>query len=326
MKVMVTGANGFVGSHLVEELLSRGHQVAGLVRRTSNLRWLEGLGVDLVYGEVTEPASLVAPVRGAQIVYHLAAVTQARNHEIYYQVNHQGTVNLLEACVRHNPGMKKLVLVSSLAAAGPSPEGRLLQETDECRPVSDYGRSKLLSEEAAAEYQERLPITVVRPPVVYGPRDKDLLPYFRILKKHLRPLLGFSDRLLSICHIRDVVQGIILAGESGEAAGQIYFISGNRDYSWDKLSQIMADAMDVRTLTVRVPPIAVHLAAFFAELFAPLSREAPVLDRRKAQEMSQQYWTCDWSKAKDELGYRPFVSLEEGMRETVEWYREVEWL
>jgi dihydroflavonol-4-reductase len=326
MKVLVTGANGFVGSHLVEELLFRGHQVTGLVRRTSNLRWLEGLESNLIYGEVTDDDSLVEAVRGAEVVYHLAAVTKARRRERYYRVNHQGTVNLLEACAQHNPDVKKFVLVSSLAAAGPSPEGRLLREQDSPQPVSDYGCSKLMAEQAVAEYEGRLPVTVVRPPAIYGPRDVDFLAYFRILKRHLRPLLGFEERSLSICHVKDLVQGAILAGESAQSSGQMYFISGDRDCTWDELSGIMAAAMGVRTLKVRVPLFAVHLAALFAELFAPFSREAPVLDRRKAREMSQRCWTCDASKAGAELGYQPSVSLEEGIRETVEWYRGMGWL
>lgn len=325
MRVLVTGANGFLGSHLVEELLSRGQQVRGLVRRTSDLRWLEGLDLELAYGEVTDPASLPAAVREAQIVYHLAGVTKARSQPDYDRVNHQGTVNLLEACRQHHPGLEKFVLVSSLAAAGPSAEGRLLRETDLCRPVSDYGRSKLLAEQAAALFMDRLPITVVRPPAIYGPRDKDFLVYFGMLRRHLRPLLGWGERRLSICHVRDAAVGIILAGQSPRSAGQIYFISG-QETTWDELTRIMTAALKVRTLTVRVPLFAVHLAAFWAEMFAPLMREAPVLDRRKAREMSQRCWTCDWSKARDELGYRPSVPLLEGIRETVEWYREAGWL
>lgn len=326
MKVLVTGANGFVGSHLVEELLARGHSVRGLVRRTSDLRWLEGSDVDLAYGEVTDPTSLADPVKGVSIVYHVAGATKARQKESYYRVNHQGTVNLLGACVQHNPDVEKFVLVSSQAAAGPSDRGRLLTEADECRPVSDYGRSKLLAEQAVVAFADRFPVTVLRPPAVYGPRDVDFLAYFRILKKHLRPLLGFRERRLSICHVRDVIAGTILAGESERSAGQIYFLSGDRDYTWDELSATMAEALGVRALKVHVPVFALHLLAIFAEMFARLFRDAPTLDRRKAREMSQQCWTCDWGRAREELGYEPQVSLAAGMRETVAWYREVGWL
>jgi dihydroflavonol-4-reductase len=325
MKVLVTGANGFLGSHLAEELLRRGHRVRGLVRRTSDLRWLKDLDLELVYGEVTDPATLDPAVRKVDVVYHVAGVTDARSGEIYLRVNHQGTVNLLEACARTEPGLSRFVLMSSQAAAGPSPEGRLLREEDPCRPVSEYGRSKLMAEQAASRFMDRWPIVIVRPPAIYGPRDVDFLTYFRILKRHLRPLLGFGERRLSICHVRDVVRGTILAGESGASAGQTYFISAG-ETSWDQLTRIMARAMGVQTVKVRVPLFALHALAALNEAFAPLRREAPVLDRRKAREMAAVCWTCDWSKAAEQLGYRPTVSLEEGIGETVAWYRQVGWL
>jgi len=326
MRILVTGANGFVGSHLVDELLRRGHQVRGLVRRTSDLRWLKGVDLDLAYGEVTDPASLSEAVRDVRMVYHVAGVTRARQRETYYQVNQQGTLNLLEACLRNAPSLDKFVLVSSLAAAGPSPEGRLLRETDPPEPVSDYGRSKLLGEQEAARFMDRLPVTVIRPPAIYGPRDVDFLAYLRILKKGLRPLLGWHERRLGICYVGDVVAGTILAGESDRSAGQIYFVSGDRDCSWEELSAAMAAAPGAWTVKIRIPLFALHTAAALAEMFTPLFREAPTLDRRRAREMSQQCWTCDWSKAADELGYEPAVKLEDGIRETVEWYREVGWI
>jgi nucleoside-diphosphate-sugar epimerase len=326
MLVLVTGANGFVGSHLVEELLRRGHRVRGLVRRTSDLRWLEGVDVELAYGEVTDAASLASAVENVHVIYHAAAVTKARRKETYYRINQGGTLNLLEAALKNCPGLKKFVLVSSLAAAGSSPEGRLLQEADPPEPVSDYGRSKLLAEQDAAGFMDRLPVTIVRPPAVYGPRDVDFLTYFRILKRHLRPLLGFRERRLSICHVRDVVAGTILAGRSDRSAGQIYFISGDGDHSWEELSAAMARALGVRTLKVRIPLFVLHALAALNEALAPLFRETPTLDRRKAREMSLPCWTCDWGKAAAELGYQPAVSLEEGLRETVEWYRQVGWL
>ena len=281
--------------------------------------------MELTYGEATDPATLPGAVRDIETVYHAAGVTRARRPEAYDQVNRQGTINLLEACAEHSPGLKKFVLISSQAAAGPGAENRLSRESDPCRPVSDYGQSKLMAEQAAAGFIDRLPVVIVRPPAIYGPRDRDFLIYFRILKRHLRPLLGFQERQLSICHVGDAVSGTILAGESERSAGQTYFISGG-ETTWDELTRIMAGTLGVRTLKLRVPLFALHALAALNEVFAPLFREAPALDRRKAREMAQQCWTCDWSKAAAELGYRPSVGLEEGIRETVQWYRRQGWL
>src|SRR6266508_2168624 len=146
-RALVTGGTGLVGSHLVEMLLQKGYAVTCLVRYPQRPHWLTGMNVDLVQGDCLNPESLVPAVRGASIVFHLAGLTKAMHARDYYLVNHIGTRNILEACARHNPAVGKFVLISSLAAAGPSPDGRPVRDTDVPRPVSDYGRSKLLAEE-----------------------------------------------------------------------------------------------------------------------------------------------------------------------------------
>ncbi len=203
-RVLVTGGTGLVGSHLVELLLRKGHAVTCLVRDPERLRWLGGMDVDLVQGDCSQPGSLVPAVRGASIVFHLAGLTKAIHARDYYRVNHLGTRNILEACARHNPGIEKFVLVSSHAAAGPSRDGRPVKETDVPGPVSDYGRSKLLAEEEALRYKNELPVVILRPSAVYGPRDADMYELFRWAARGLTLEIRGGERYFNLCYVEDL--------------------------------------------------------------------------------------------------------------------------
>ena len=183
MKVMVTGATGFVGSHLVEALCEKDVQVNVFTRKTSNDKWIADLPPDRYYGDMSDPESLRDALDGVETVFHLAGVTKAFDEKTYIRVNAEGTKHLLDACLSMQSPPKRIVIVSSLAAAGPSTRDRPKRESDPCRPVSPYGRSKQMAEEVAAYYTDKLSIVIVRPPAVYGPRDGDFLSSFKLIKK-----------------------------------------------------------------------------------------------------------------------------------------------
>ncbi len=166
MIALVTGANGFVGSHLVDLLLESGYQVRCLVRGTSDLRWLEGKNVELRHGGILDPSSLAGAVRGADYVFHVAGITRARRREDFLRVNGEGTRNLAEACAKHAPGVRKIVYCSSLAAGGPAPSSRPIDEESPAVPHSTYGRSKLEGEIALLRLADRLSYSIVRPPAI----------------------------------------------------------------------------------------------------------------------------------------------------------------
>ena len=173
MKTLVTGATGFIGSHLVEELLKGGHRVTCLVRKTSNLQWINGLNVRLIYGDCTIKESLLNAVADFDYIFHLAGLTKAANERDFFSANALGTENLVSAVIEKNPDTKRFVYLSSLAAAGPSCDGTPAKEAGEPKPVSAYGRSKLEGERIVMRHKNTIPVTVIRPPAVYGPRDKD---------------------------------------------------------------------------------------------------------------------------------------------------------
>jgi dihydroflavonol-4-reductase len=326
LKALVTGANGFVGSFLVEGLLSKGYQVICLVRKTSNLRWLSGLKVDYVYGDITQKESLKNALRNVNFVFHVAGLTKARSQEEYFKANCQGTKNLIEACVEDNLRVKRFVYISSQAAVGPGKDKQPLDETSPCSPITDYGKSKLEGEKIVLEYSSQLPVTIIRPPAVYGPRDTDILSFFKVANKGLKTLLGKGESYFSLCYIEDLIDGIILAAESPKATGQIYFIADDQIYSWREAFQIIAKVLDKKTMTIRIPKAFLYILAFFSENITKLLRKSSAVNIQKVREITQRYWLCDISKAKRELGFSPQYHLEEGAKKTVRWYKEKGWL
>ena len=213
MTTLVTGASGFIGSHLVEALLARGARVRVLLRKSSSREWLSGLQIESVIGDLFSPAPLREAVRDVDYIYHSAGVTKARTPAEYFKGNTLGTKNLLAAVREINPGLKRFVQISSQAAVGPSPSSTPIDETVVAHPITNYGRSKWAAEEECHAQASAFPITIVRPPVVFGPRDKDVFEFFRTVSRGLQPMVGFSDKQVSMVHVADLVRGFILAGE-----------------------------------------------------------------------------------------------------------------
>jgi dihydroflavonol-4-reductase len=325
-RVLVTGANGFVGSHLVESLLDKGYQVRCLVRKTSNLKWLSGLKVEYVYGDISERNSLNEAVANVDVIIHSAGLTKAKNREGYFKANAEGTRNLVEVCLERNPGLHRFIYISSQAASGPGEDERPKDEAAPCRPVSDYGGSKLEGEKIVSEYSSKLPVTIIRPPAVYGPRDTDMLGFFKVVKYGFRISFGKGESYISLVYVKDLVDGILLAAENTKAIGQTYFIADDRVYSWREAFNIIAGVMNKKTLPLRIPKSIVFFLAFLSESFYRLLGKTPAFNTQKTREITQRYWGLDVSKAKKELGFVPRFPLDKGTSETVKWYRENGWL
>ncbi|MCS7176628.1 MAG: NAD-dependent epimerase/dehydratase family protein [Candidatus Kapabacteria bacterium] len=328
MKALVTGATGFIGSHLVEALLRQGIEVRCIVRRQSNRRWLVGKPVEIVEASLTAPETLPPAVKGVDIVCHVAGVIAARSAAEFMRGNRDATVNLLQAVLRYAPSLQRFVFLSSLAAVGPARSlAEPVTETSPCQPITAYGKSKKAAEEAVLAAADRLPVTVIRPPAVYGPRDAATLPFFRAVRLGIAPLIGFQEKYLSLVYVEDLVRGILQAAASERAVGQVYFISSEEYYTWGQLTEAARVALGRRYVwRIRVPHAFILGVASIAEVAGWIMRRPPVFDLEKGWDMIQPYWICQPTKAAVELGYRQTVGLVEGMRKTVEWYREHGWL
>ncbi len=324
--VLVTGGTGLVGSHLVELLLQRGYAVTCLVRDPAHLRWLKGLDVRLIKGDCSLPGSLVSAVKDVSLVFHVAGLTKAKRAKEYYEVNHLGTRNILEACAHHNSGIRKFILVSSLAAAGPGCDGTPVKDTDRPRPVSDYGKSKLLAEEEAIRYKDRFPVVILRPSAVYGPRDADMFELFRWAAKGLWVELAGGDRFINPCFVKDLASALLLAAEKRTASGSIYFVAEDRQYSWPEFKEALLSSGGVTARTIRIPYWAAYVMGLVSEFGALFTSRPALTNRQKVREAVQRYWTCDLTKIETDLGFLAAFPLEQGLKITWEWYRKQGWI
>jgi len=317
-RALVTGANGFIGSHLVRELLRRGYEVVGLVRSTSDLRSLQGLPITLVIGDLREPATLDAPVRGVDYVFHLAAVVMGTSRDEFHDSNTQGTWNMLKATTRSGGGqLRRFLYVSSQAALGPSPTPAPLDETAELRPISWYGESKKAAEDHVRSFADRFPTTIVRLSSVYGEREREISQAFPVIERGLQPRIGVAEKATVFVYVADVVQGIIEAAESPQSVGQAYYLAHPRVWSQEDLVRTIGGAMGKPDgIRFPVPLVLFRVVAPLAEFIHQVTRQRPQLTRDKAHEMSQRYWVIDPSKAKRDFGWEAAHDLLAGMRPT----------
>ena len=321
---LVTGGTGFIGSHLVERLLGEGFRVRCLVRKTSSLAFLPREGVELALGDLSDAPSLRKAVAGEKWIFHLAGAVKAGSREGFFRVNAEGTRRLLLAAAEADPPPASFVYLSSLSAAGPSPDGRLLTEEDEPRPVSLYGESKLAAEREAAAFAGRFPVTVIRPPAVYGPREKEIYRFLAAVGLGLRISLSWEDRLFSLIHVADLVEAILLAARAPGKGLKTYFVCDGAVHRWDLSLRMVAEMLGRRTVPLRLPWSLLWALARSAGALFPASPPAFYMD--KIREMAQKCWLCSAEKARRELGFTPRFSLREGMAETIRWYRDNGWL
>jgi dihydroflavonol-4-reductase len=325
VRVLVTGATGFIGAHLAERLAARGDRVRALVRETSRTEGLSRLGVELARGALSDAASLDAAVDGCDLVVHLAGAIRARRKRDFHGVNGEGTRAVAGACARA-ARPPRLVYVSSLAAAGPASPGRPRREEDAPAPVSDYGRSKLAGEEGVRQVADRVEASIVRPPIVYGPRDPALIPpLVRMARTGLVVRAGLGEKRYSVVHVADLCQGILAVAERGRRVARtgpegVYFLDEGVEHAWDEIVLSVSAALGRRVRVVPIPEVASYVVAAAAMLAASVTGRLATLSFDKMRELRQRAWTCTSERARREVGYAPRIALAEGMREAVAWH------
>ena len=324
-KIFLTGATGLVGSFVAQKLLEQKHQVNCLIRITSNLKWIEGLPLQLLTGSLFEPQSFKDAVADSDYVLHVAGVTKAFDKTEYCRGNVETTKLLLDTICEVNTSLKRFLLVSSQAAVGPSPGANPIDETYACHPLTDYGISKMESEQLAHRYMEKVPITIVRPPSVYGPRDTDVFNFFKGIRRGLNLQVGDMDQLVSLVYVEDLAAGIIQAAFSPNSLGKTYFICEETPYYWSHVAEITAEIMGIKFRTIRIPyKLAIGIASLL-EVYSKLQKKPTILNRQKMLEVKQSFWSISPQNAINDFGYQTQFPLPKGIEKTIRWYEETEW-
>ena len=324
MRVFVTGGTGFIGSHLVDRLLLQNNieEVKCLVRKDE--KWLSGKSYTKIKGDVHDIEALKKGIEYCDVVFHLAGAVAAPDIDTFNAANVDGTENVVRTAQKFR--VKKLVILSSLAAAGPS-FGRPLTEDDPLMPVSMYGKSKKKMEELVNRIAHPdMSTTILRPPAVYGPREEQIFQIFKSASKRVFPIIGDGKSTrISLIHVNDLVDGIMLAAQKDNPGMNTYFISSEELYTWEEIRKIVSKQFGHKTFKVSLPSGWVKRAASLIEGASSVFGHYPVINRDKAEELVME-WTCSVEKAQQELHYTQKVSLEEGISDTIAWYKRHKWL
>jgi nucleoside-diphosphate-sugar epimerase len=326
VKAAVTGATGFVGSHLVDALRARGAEVSCLVRSLDKAKAAGlGEGSRLVAGSLHDASALRSLAAGADVLFHVAGALTATagDNGQFARVNREGTERLVEAARAEQ--VPRLVYVSSLAASGPSRRGAPLSDAGAGQPVTAYGRSKLAGEEVVRA--SGIPFTIVRPPSVYGPRDRNqFLPAFRLARSGWAPVLGDGLQELSLIHVRDLADALLAVADRREAEGKTYHAAHPEVVTQRQLFAAVGRAVGRKVRVVALPRPVVWAVLYGVGAVADFVGSATVLRPTKAAEFFAPAWTCSSEALVKDVGWKARLPLEEGLAETAHWYREAGWL
>ena len=329
MKILITGASGFIGSFIVEEALKRGFETWAAVRKSSSREWLKDERIHFIELNLSSKAQLTEQLRDKDFDYvvHAAGVTKCLNKADFHRINTEGTKNLAEALLEVKMPLKRFVFVSSLSIFGAIKEQEPyeeIRESDTPQPNTEYGRSKLEAEQFLAT--TTLPYIILRPTGVYGPREKDYFIMAKSIKGHSDFAVGYKRQDITFVYVKDVVQAVFLALDKGEN-GRQYFLSDGEVYQSTTFSDLIHEELG-RPWWIRItaPVWVLRIVTFFGEYIGRMTGKVTALNNDKYNILKQRNWRCDIQPAIDELGYQPTVKLEQGVKETIQWYKENGWL
>ncbi len=321
----MTGATGFVGSHLVERLIQKGYEVIVSLRRQSSSKWLDSSAIETRLVDWEDSYSVSKLVQGVDVLVHCAGVTKALNYHDYHKGNVLPTSSLLREA-KGNSSLNRFIFVSSQAAVGSSHDFIPLTEDSPCHPITDYGITKLEAEKEVLQYQDDFPVTLLRPCSIYGPRDHEFYPLFKLLKYHLSLLIGSGTMKVNMIHVHDFVESIIRVIEKKPPSGRTYFVTDGHIYGWPDITQTASEVYQKKALTVKLPIVIPKTLGWINDRVSRLTKKPALLNSQKVKEMLQDAWLCDSSRICEELDWIPRYNLLEGFRETLEWYQREKWL
>ena len=327
MRAFVTGATGFIGTNLVNELIKRDYTVCCLVRSYAKAKHLEDDNIELVQGDLYTTKGLAEQVSKADIVFHVAGVTKALNNSAYFRGNLKTTRHLVNTIRDHAPSHQKIVYISSQAATGPCADFPGIDESvEDCPAVSAYGKSKREAEKEILSISDQFSVVVLRPSIVFGPRDRGMLQIFKTIARGVKIKSGFRVFPVSLIYVDDLVEAILLAGHSADADGGIFYVSDGKQYDWDMLNAAIASNVNPRAVGLSIPLKLIWFASCINGILGRCLGHPQDLNPDKWFEIKQEGWVCSPNRIQTILGFCPKWGLEDGIKATVQWYRGAGWL
>jgi nucleoside-diphosphate-sugar epimerase len=326
MKILLTGASGFVGSHILDSLRAKKYPVSILVRSTSSQGFLrEHLGqIEICQGSILDRESLAAAMRGATHVVHCAGATRASTNEEYFRINQQGTRNVVDAANENLGTLRRLIHISSLAVTGPATPDAPANESSPARPISQYGASKLAAE-TEVRSQCRAEFVILRPPAVYGPRDNGFLSLFQAVERHVLPKPSASQSL-SLVYVKDLAEAVAVCVDHPGIGGRTFFVASPEIVTARLMAEEIGRQSGRWTFPCPLPPVAFFPVCALNQAFSKLTGRATLLNMQKFAELRAPGWVCDPSRLRTEVGYACGTRLREGIGQTLNWYREQRWV
>ena len=331
MKILITGASGFIGSFIVEEALKQGFETWAAVRKSSSKEYLQDERIHFIELNLSSKAQLIEQLRPHQFDYvvHAAGVTKCLNKADFRHINTEGTRNLVDALLDLQMPLKRFVFLSSLSVFGAIKEQLPydeIREDDTPKPNTEYGRSKLEAEKYIDSIGSRLPYIILRPTGVYGPREKDYFMMAKSIKQHIDFAVGYQRQDITFVYVTDVVQAVFLALEKGET-GRKYFLSDGQVYQSTTFSDLIHEELGRPWwLRITAPVWVLRVVTFFGEYIGHMTGKVTALNNDKYNILRQRNWRCDIEPARRELGFEPKVQLKEGVKTTIQWYKDHKWL
>lgn len=331
MKILITGASGFIGSFIVEEALKRGLETWAAVRKSSSRAFLTDERIHFIELNLSSKEQLVEQLKGQQFDYvvHAAGVTKCLNKADFRRINTEGTKNLVDALLDLQMPLKRFVFLSSLSVFGAIKEQLPydeIREDDTPKPNTEYGRSKLEAERYIDSIGSRLPYIILRPTGVYGPREKDYFMMAKSIKQHIDFAVGYQRQDITFVYVTDVVQAVFLALEKGET-GRKYFLSDGQVYQSTTFSDLIHEELGRPWwLRITAPVWVLRVVTFFGEYIGHMTGKVTALNNDKYNILRQRNWRCDIEPTRHELGFEPKVQLKEGVKTTIQWYKDHKWL
>lgn len=328
MRVLVTGASGFLGAHLCRRLVTEGNSLRALVRKTADVSGLKDLSVEFSEGDVTDAPSLEGATKNVDVVFHLAGLRRAPSREPFFEVNAEGTRKVCEAMVRSaatSGARPRLVLCGSLSASGPSLPDRPRREEDPFNPQEWYGESKVEAEKIAHSYEDRLDVTTIRPCRILGPGDQENLAFFKVVKRGIKLHVTGGPRPISMVDVQDVVDQLLLQAVKKEAVGQAFHCASEETTTLEGMQEVVEEELKIKARTITLAPFALKGLANVADVISRTTGKHLPLNRKLAKQLLVS-WVCSTEKAKTLLGFRAKRGLADSIRESARWYVEKGWL